>query len=93
MLVGLNLFPPLIIVGVGMMVPVDFWTEKIAFKKWLKKAKKVVPDLDQRIMKDTEFAKSVDSAIIGHHSEMMKYITRLNPEAGKELQNMAGKKK
>lgn len=55
--------------------------------------KKVVPDLDQRIMKDTEFAKSVDSAIIGHHSEMMKYITRLNPEAGKELQNMAEKKK
>lgn len=77
----------------GMVFPIEIWTEKIGFKKWLKEAKKVVPDLEQRIMKDTEFAKSVYSTIIGHHSEMMKYITRLNPEAGKELQNMAGKKK
>ena len=91
--VGVNLFPPLIIVGVGMVLPVDFWTEKIGFKKWLKKAKKVVPDLEQRIMKDTEFAKNVYSAIIGHHSEMMKYITRLNPEAGKKLQSIEEKKK
>ena len=90
---GAYLFIPLMVVGMGMVFPIEIWTEKIGFKKWLKEAKKVVPDLEQRIMKDTEFAKSVDSAIIGHHSEMMKYITRLNPEAGKELQNMAGKKK
>ena len=90
---GAYLFTPLMVVGMGMVFPIEIWTEKIGFKKWLKEAKKVVPDLEQRIMKDTEFAKSVDSAIIGHHSEMMKYITRLNPEAGKELQNMAGKKK
>ena len=90
---GAYLFIPLMVVGMGMVFPIEIWTEKIGFKKWLKEAKKVVPDLEQRIMKDTEFAKSVDSAIIGHHSEMMKYITRLNPEAGKELQNIAGKKK
>lgn len=90
---GAYLFTPLMVVGMGMVFSIEIWTEKIGFKKWLKEAKKVVPDLEQRIMKDTEFAKSVDSAIIGHHSEMMKYITRLNPEAGKELQNMAGKKK
>ena len=90
---GAYLFIPLMVVGMGMVFPIEIWTEKIGFKKWLKEAKKVVPDLEQRIMKDTEFAKSVYSTIIGHHSEMMKYITRLNPEAGKELQNMAGKKK
>ena len=88
------LFTPLIVVGVCMGFTAEIWSEKIEFKKWLKEAKKVVPDLDQRIMKDTEFAKSVDSAITGPHSKiMMKYITRLNPEAGKELQNMAEKKK
>ena len=93
MFAGAYLFTPLMVVGMGMVFLIEIWTEKIGFKKWLKEAKKVVPDLEQRIMKDTEFAKSVDSAIIGHYSERMKYITRLNPEAGKELQNMAGKKK
>ena len=93
MIAGYFLFIPLMVVGACMVFTIEIWNEKIGLKKWLKEAKKVVPDLEQRIMKDTEFAKSVYSAIIGHHSEMMKYITRLNPEAGKELQNMAGKKK
>ena len=54
---GAYLFIPLMVVGMGMVFPIEIWTEKIGFKKWLKEAKKVVPDLEQRIMKDTEFAK------------------------------------
>ena len=92
-LVGAYLFIPLVVVGFCIMCTAENWNNKIGFKKWLKEAKKVVPDLDQRIMKDTEFAKSVGSARIAYDSKMMKYITRLNPEAGKELQNLAEKKK
>ena len=91
MLAGFFLFTPLMVVGACILFPVEIWDSKLSLKQWLKDARKIIPDLDQRIANDTEFAKRVYFA--GPKSELIKYISKLNPEAGKELQNMDGKKK
>ena len=91
MLAGYCLFTPLIVVGACMVFPIEIWDSKLSLKQWLKDARKIIPNLDQRIANDTEFAKIVYFA--GPKSELIKYISKLNPKAGKELKNMAGKKK
>ena len=90
MLAGYFFFTPLMVVGAFMFFPSEIWDSKLSLKKWLKDARKIIPNLDQRIANDTEFAKRV---YLAGPKNLMKYISKLNPEAGKELQNMAGKKK
>ena len=90
MLAGYFLFTPLMVVGAFMVFPIEIWDSKLSLKQWLKDARKIIPNLDQRIANDTEFAKRV---YLAGPEDLIKYISKLNPEAGKELQNMAGKKK
>ena len=90
MLAGYFLFTPLMVVGAFMVFPIEIWDSKLSLKQWLKDARKIIPNLDQRIANDTEFAKRV---YLAGPKDLIKYISKLNPEAGKELQNMDGKKK
>ena len=53
--------------------------------KWISYAKIIIPDFDQKIAKDKEFAKWVYTYMYGT-KKTREYIKNLNPEAGKEIE-------
>ena len=53
--------------------------------KWISYAKIIIPDFDQKIAQDKEFAKWVYTYMYGT-KKTREYIKNLNPEAGKEIE-------
>ena len=53
--------------------------------KWISYAKTIIPDFDQKIAQDKEFAKWVYKYMYGT-KKTREYIKNLNPEAGKEIE-------
>ena len=53
--------------------------------KWISYAKTIIPDFDQKIAQDKEFAKWVYTYMYGT-KKTREYIKNLNPEAGKEIE-------
>ena len=54
--------------------------------KWISYAKTIIPDFDQKIAQDKEFAKWIYKYQTYGKRKMRKYIKNLNPEAGKEIE-------
>ena len=54
--------------------------------KWIRYAKTIIPDFDQKIAQDKEFAKWVYKYRTYSSKKMREYIKNLNPEAGKEIE-------
>ena len=68
--------------GLYTVFSIDSWQ----VGKWISYAKTIIPDFDQKIAQDKEFAKWVYKYQTYGKRKMRKYIKNLNPEAGKEIE-------